>query len=120
MSVNCYIKLCVAVVVFYTCQVSRLPAWKQSLSAEAREAEKLAFSELQRKTNFLPTQRCSSATQGHMASSGPLKMMGKVDASSKKKTSLFAARPSKVVFTDYRPGEAYEVHYCMHASHNVI
>ena len=81
------------------------------MSAETREAEKNAFSELHRKSNFLPSQRCSPATHGHTASSGPIKMslQGAITGVEMNR-KLFAAEPSVVVFTNYHPGRTYEVH----------
>ena len=70
------------------------------MSAETRGAEKGTFSELQRKSNFLSSQRNASATQMHTASSSQSKT---------KKQCPFAAQPNEVIFVDYLPGETYEV-----------
>ena len=67
------------------------------MSAETRSAEKGTFSELQRKSNFLSSQRNASTTQ-------VLTTKAKT-----KNQCAFAAQPSEVVFVDYQPGETYEV-----------
>ena len=67
------------------------------MSPETRSAEKGTFSELQRKSNFLSSQRNASTTQVLTAKSKT------------KNQCAFAAQPSEVVFVDYQPGETYEV-----------
>ena len=61
--------------------------------------EKLALSELHRKVKFLHNPRHSAHKHSNTASHGPRE----------KDLKLFIAEPSKVIFTDYTPGETYEV-----------
>ena len=72
--------------------------------------EKLALSELHRKVKFLHNPRHSAHKHSNTASHGPLKIRkGDIERRREKDLKLFIAEPSKVIFTDYTPGETYEV-----------
>ena len=72
--------------------------------------EKLALSELHRKVKFLHNPRHSAHKHSNTASDGPLKIRkGDIERRREKDLKLFIAEPSKVVFTDYTPGDTYEV-----------
>ena len=86
-----------------------LPHWKNSLSSEERQREKTALMELQRKVSFLHNPRQSAHKHSNTASNGPANLK-KGKREKEKDTRLFVAEPSEMVFTDYSPGNSYEVH----------